>query len=687
MLTLPEKILFILAALASLYLTYRAAERIVLILRRGQGKVDWKSVRSKVVLALAKTLTFQPVFRFRFWPSLFHGLIGWGFIFYLLVNLFDVAAGFIPGFHIPGFVGNVYRLLADILSVGALVGMLALIIRRFIFNPATLTARDEVLLHPKARAGIRRDSAIVAGFILVHVGSRFTGESIKLATERLLHQTSDAWQPFATLVSGLWSGWSASALTVAEHLAFWLALGTILGFFPYFLYSKHIHLFFAPLNFMFKPQRRSMGELDKIDFDDESLEQFGATRLEDLGWEQLMDAYACIMCYRCQEVCPAYNTGKVLSPAALEINKRYFLNAEGAKIAKGEDSSQTLLEFAIPEEAVWACTACGACVDICPVGNEPMRDILDIRRSMVLMENQFPKQLQAAFRGMERTSNPWNISPAERMKWAEGLEVPTIDDNPEPEILWWVGCAPATDSRAQKTARAFVEILQAAGVNYAVLGQNEQCTGDSARRAGKEDIFFGLALGNVEILNEVAPKRIVTTCPHCLHTLKNEYPAFGGNYTVIHHTQLINELVGAGKITLNPQSEIDNQQSSISNPQSPKVTFHDPCYLGRQNDILIEPRYLLEQAGSRVVEMEHSGRKSFCCGAGGAQMWKEEEHGAQRVNITRFKEAAASGAQTLAVGCPFCMVMLNDARKDENSEMQVLDVAEIVAAQLTQNKR
>ena len=324
-------------------------------------------------------------------------------------------------------------------------------------------------------------------------------------------------------------------------------LGTILLFIPYFLYSKHIHLFFAPLNFLLKPERRSIGELSKLDFDDESLEQFGATRLEDLGWEQLMDAYACIMCYRCQEVCPAYNTGKVLSPAALEINKRYFLNAEGKRLAGGEASSKELLEFAITEEAVWACTACGACVDICPVGNEPMRDILDIRRSLVLMENKFPKQLQAAFRGMERNTNPWGVPPTERMKWAEGMPVPTIDENPEPEILWWVGCAPATDARAQKTARAFAQILNTAGVSYAVLGEGEQCTGDSARRAGKEDLFFMLATANVEILNEVAPRRIVTTCPHCLHTLKNEYPAFGGNYQVIHHTQLIQELLAAGQ--------------------------------------------------------------------------------------------------------------------------------------------
>ncbi len=485
---------------------------------------------------------------------------------------------------------------------------------------------------------------------------------------------SDPWQPFASLVAGLWSGWSESALVVAEHIAFWLAVGTILLFIPYFLYSKHIHLFFAPINFLVKPERRSIGELEKIDFDDEKLEQFGATRLEHLGWEQIMDAYACIQCYRCQEVCPAYATGKLLSPAAMEINKRYYINQAGKVLASGKPAGKTLLEMAIPTDAVWACTACGACIQICPVNNEPMRDILDIRRSLVLMDNAFPKQLQTAFRGMERQANPWGVSPAERMKWAEGLNVPTIDQNPEPEILWWVGCAPATDVRAQKTARAFAHILSTAGVNYAVLGENEQCTGDSARRAGKEDIFFGLAQANVEILNEVNPKRIVTTCPHCLHTLKNEYPAFGGNYQVIHHTQLINELITDGHLKLNPKPKIQNPK--------PKITFHDPCYLGRQNSILEEPRQDLAFLGAELVEMPHSGAKSFCCGAGGAQMWKEEEHGSEKINAARFKEALSTGASTVAVACPFCMVMLTDAKKDANSEVAVLDIAELVAEEI-----
>ena len=667
MLTLVEKILFLLAAIASMIATYRVAERITRTLLRGHGRPDLHLARKRLVSALVKVATLQPTFKIRFWPSLFHALIAWGFIYYLLINLGDVLEAVIPGVHFmgSGTIGGFYRLLGDLLTVGVLLGMLAMLLRRFILKTPDLTARQDVLLHPRARSGILRDSAIVGAFILVHVGSRFLGQSFAIALEA----QPDPWQPFASAVASLWSGWSVTGLIAAVHITFWLAIGTILAFMPYFLISKHIHIFFAPLNFLLKPERRSMGELSKIDFDDESLEQFGATRLEDLGWEQLMDAYACIMCYRCQQVCPAYNTGKVLSPAALEINKRYFLNSEGGRIARGEPSSQTLVEFAIPVEAVWACTACGACVDICPVNNEPMRDILDIRRALVLMDNQFPKQLQAAFRGMERQANPWGVSPAERMKWAEGMPVTTIDDNPEPEVLWWVGCAPATDARAQKTARAFAEILNAAGVNYAVLGEGEQCTGDSARRAGKEDLFFGLASANVEILNEVKPRRIVTTCPHCLHTLKNEYPAFGGNYTVIHHTQLINELTAAGKLRL--------KRDGLE-----KLTYHDPCYLGRQNQIIDAPRQALGSLGASLVEMPRHGMGSFCCGAGGAQMWKEEEHGTERVNLSRFNEALKTEAQTVAVGCPFCMTMLNDARKDLNSEVEVLDIAEIVAAAL-----
>ena len=671
MLTLPERIIFALTVILSLTLTFLAVKRIVGIIRRGHGRPHWGDLRHRLISVPVKIVSFQPLLRFRLLTSLFHLLIGWGFLYYVVVNLGDLLQAYIHGFQFLGYgtIGNLYRLGADIFSIAVFVGISGMMIRRFLFKPKTLTARSDVLLHPKARSGISRDSAIVGAFIILHVISRFLGESFKLA------QTStDSWQPIASAVSHLWHNWSTLALTIGEHAGFWVSLGLILAFLPYFLYSKHVHLFFAPLNYLFKPERRSIGELSRLDFEDESIESFGVSHLEDLGWEQLMDAYACIMCNRCQQVCPAYNTGKVLSPAALEINKRYFLNYYGADIAQGKPSQQPMLDYAIPSEAIWACTACGACIDICPVNNEPMRDIIDIRRSLVLNENAFPQQLQAAFRGMERNVNPWNIPPADRMKWAEGLHVPTIEENPNPDILWWVGCAPATDVRAQKVARAFAQVLKTAGVNYAVLGKNEQCTGDSARRAGNEYLFNELASSNVEALNSLAPKRIVTTCPHCLHTLKNEYPAFGGNYTVIHHTQLINELFTSGKLESAPPNSAENHH--------PTVTYHDPCYLSRHNHILSEPRHDFSHLGLPLTELPRHGLKSFCCGAGGAQMWKEEEHGIERISSNRFKEAETTGAEILAVGCPFCMIMLTDAGKSANSTVQVLDIAEIVAARL-----
>ncbi|MBN2500690.1 MAG: (Fe-S)-binding protein, partial [Anaerolineales bacterium] len=483
MLTIPEKIFFVLAALATIVAVFFATRRIIKIIARGHGKPDWGVVPKRLIDVLVKTVVLTPVWRTRPLASLFHAMVVWGFMFYLLVNIGDTLQALITGFHFlgTGTIGNLYRIFADVLSVSVLVGMTALLLRRFVFHAPELETRDTTLLHPKAKQGKKRDSLIVGVFILLHVGGRFFSQSFLLAREG-----ADAWQPFASAVSSLWMGMSAGGLVIGEHATFWLAIGLIMAFFPYFLYSKHIHLFMTPLNFLLTPERRAPGELDPLDFEDESIEQFGATRLEDLGWSQLLDAYACIMCNRCQDACPAYNTGKVLSPAALEINKRYFINEEGARLAAGEESSQTLLEFAITKEAVYACTACGACTDICPVGNDPMRDIMDIRRALVLMENDFPEQWQTAFRGMERTVNPWGVPQAERMQWAEGLDVPTIEQNPEPEILWWVGCAPSTDARAQKTAQAFARILNAAGVSFAVLGKNEQCTGDSARRAGNE---------------------------------------------------------------------------------------------------------------------------------------------------------------------------------------------------------
>jgi len=702
MLTPIEKTLFTLLALGALFVAVRAADRITRILKRGRDgeHLTWGLVMERasrrLIETLTKTLTLSPTWKTRLLPSLLHALVVWGFSYYLIVNIGDGLEGFIPDFVFlgDGLIGNVYRLGADLLTAGVLIGMASLLVRRFILRSKNFNFRDNTLVHPQAKAGIRRDSLVVGSFIIFHIGSRYLGASSHVAEHGF-----DAWQPFASALSLAWVGLSPMAITVAQHVFFWGALGSILVFMPYFLYSKHLHIFMVPLNFLLKPERKSIGQLRAINFDDEQVTQFGAARLEHLEWPALMDAYTCIMCNRCQDACPANATGKALSPAAMEINKRYFLNSEGAAIAAGGESTATLLSFAISPEAVWACTTCGACVEICPVGNEPMRDILDIRRNQVLMENEFPAQLQNAYKGMERQGNPWSIGAASRLEWADGLNVPTVETNPDFEILYWVGCAPATDPRARKTARAFVKVLQAAGVNFAVLGKMESCTGDSARRSGNEALFTQLAMQNTETLNEVLAveeeqavptayrvtggelhqqthtqtvkrlRRIVATCPHCLHTLKNEYGDFGGEYEVTHHTQFINELVGQGRLNFDPQKALE-------------LVFHDPCYLGRHNGVFDEPRQALRSAGAKVAEMKRSREQSFCCGAGGAQMWKEEEHGTEGVNANRFREAQATGKGTLAVGCPFCMIMLSDAATAAKSEMQVRDVAEIVAESL-----
>jgi Fe-S oxidoreductase len=667
MLTLIEKILFALATLASLYLTYATFSRMVKVVLRGQGRLNFDNLPQRLLTGFVALINQGQIIRHRPLTSLMHFLIAWGFLFYFLVNAVDILEGYIPGFRFLGdsTLAGIYRLLADVLSVGVLAGMTFFLIRRFGVRDPALSYHANVKLHPKVPTGIARDSLIVGAFIWGHVGFRFLGASFLVALEG-----GDAWQPFANTLAKLWAGFSPGAQVIGWHISWWIALGLILAFLPYFPYTKHAHLFVGPFNFMTRPQRRALGALDPIDFNDENIEQFGVARLTDLRQTHLVDAFACIMCNRCQDACPAYVTGKELSPSTLEINKRYYIWDTMNDLASGKEDPLPLLEYAISESAVWACTSCGACVEVCPVGNEPMFDILAIRRDQVLMNSAFPHELKGAFTGMERNGNPWQMS-SDRMMWTKSLpfKVATVEENPDFELLYWVGCAGAFDPNAQAIARAIATVLHAAGVNFAVLGQNEACTGDVARRAGNEYLFFEMAQANIEMLNSIGAdkKRIVTGCPHCLHTLGKEYADYGGNYTVLHHTQLIAELIGNGKLKLTPPS------------REAGVTFHDPCYLGRHNGVYDAPREALAQAGLTLLEMSRSKNNSFCCGAGGAQMWKEEEKGQQAVNANRYAEAQATGADTLAIGCPFCARMLNDANTQAGAPMKVKDVAEIVA--------
>ncbi len=619
--------------------------------------------------ALATTLTQSRTFRKRPVVSFFHSFIFYGFAFYLLVNFADAIDGFIPlSFSSLGMPGKLYVLFADVLSALVLVGVIALIIRRFLLTSRRdFVFNERTLLHPNVtQKYVTFDSLVVSAFIFFHVGSRAIGAGAKIALDG-----PNSFAPFASLLAHLFTPQNSMAGRV---FGYWGALGSVLAFLVYFPYSKHIHIFMAPAKYLVARHVTS-GVLPAIDLDVEADEadmpKLGAKKLEDLAWPRLLDAYACIQCNRCQDVCPASATGKSLSPSALEINKRMELNQIAKHIPafeRGAPSAKPLLAFALTPEAAWACTTCGACIDICPVGDEPMLDIIDIRRQQVMIEGEFPAQLQTAFRGMERAKNPWGINHEKRLDWAEGLNVRTTDQNPEPDVLFWVGCAASYDPQSQKTARAFVQLLDHAGVDFAVLGKRECCTGDSARRAGNEYLYRQLADANVATLNEVKPKLIVATCPHCMNTVGKEYKQIGGDFKVVHHTEYLASLVAEGRI--------------VAESSSSTVTYHDPCYLGRHNGVYDAPRNLLNILSNSVVELPRNRENSFCCGAGGAQFWKEEEEGSERISDNRYREAEQRlfGAEdkVLAVGCPFCKSMLESTPGKGPDAIAVRDIAELL---------
>jgi len=687
MLPLPQKIAFLLFALLTLAFAFEGFYRLYLRIRRGTPDPEsrFNHLPRRLIYALTTTLLQTRTFKKRPTIGLLHSFIFYGFVLYGLVNLVDAIEGYIP-FTISSAnpVGATYNLLSDIFSFLVLIAVIALIIRRFAlpsrrdfrFNPRTL-------LHPDVQhAKIPRDSLIVSTFILFHVGSRAIGAGAKLAIEG-----PDGVQPFATALSHLFAPGNVEAFRV---FGYWGALGSVLAFLAYFPYTKHIHIFMAPVKYFVAREPKS-GTLPPVTLDLEAESdsepqsdfKIGANKLEDLSWPRLLDAYACIQCNRCQDVCPATATGKSLSPAALEINKRMELNDLAAqqnpfaftpaRFEKGTPSPNPLLKFAITPEAAWACTTCGACIEVCPTQNEQMLDIIDIRRDQVMIEGEFPQQLQSAFRGMERAQNPWGINHEQRLAWADGLTVTTIDENPTPDVLYWVGCAASYDPVAQKTARAFVELLTHAEVNFAVLGKRECCTGDSARRAGNEYLYRQLADKNVETLNTIRPKLIVASCPHCMNSLGHEYQQIGGDYKVLHHTEYLETLVAGKK--LQPA------------PSEATITYHDPCYLGRHNDVYDAPRNLLKVLSNNTPELPRNRENSFCCGAGGAQFWKEEESGDDRISDNRFREAqqtltTATGEtseKVLAVGCPFCKSMLGSTpTKAEREDIVIKDVAELL---------
>ena len=397
--------------------------------------------------------------------------------------------------------------------------------------------------------------------------------------------------------------------------------------------------------------------------------RFGAGTASDLNFKEVLDTFSCTECGRCQDACPAFATGKTLSPKLLIMGLRDQLFTDGGAIVSSRGGDGEALELAplvpgaVPEESVWDCVTCGACVQACPVSIEHVDHIVDLRRHLVMVESSFPSESEQMLRDVERAGNPWGKAQSERADWAAELGIKILEPgDPAPEYLYWVGCATSFDDRARRTAEATAKLLQRAGVEFAILGPREACTGDPARRMGNEYVFQAYAEQNVETLNDAGVTKIVTGCPHCFNTLGNEYPDFGGDYEVVHHSELLARLVADGR--LKPQRD-----------QGLNITYHDSCYLARHNDVLAPPRELVAAVGE-PIEMERSGKRTFCCGAGGAHMWMEER--AKPINENRVREAAGTGAQTLAVACPFCTVMLDDGVQSAGAQMRVVDVATLL---------
>ena len=670
MLTYPEKLTFILFAFSSIALSVVTFSRMFKIIDLGTKKIDWKAVLLNWPKGFSSFFGQNTLFKTRRIVGFIHALVAWGFTLYLLVNIMDILYGFIPGFKFfpNSIIGKIYKIFVDTFTILVLAGVLYFLMRRFLTNDSKLEINPPVMLSDSAKVGMKKDSLLVGSFILLHVGARLFSASFEIA-----QHGSDWYQPAATTLSLFWSSLDMETLIFMEHLNWWIALGLILAFLPYFPYSKHAHLFMGPLNIMAKENRKSMTAIETIDFEDETIEQFGAKVLQDLPQTQILDAFSCIQCSRCQDACPAYETGKELSPSALEINKRYFINENSKILANGDAINKALTDWMLTEEAAWSCTTCGYCVEVCPVGNEPMLDILRSRQNLVMMDSKFPKDAMETFDKMENYGNPWGLSPQDREVWMEGKDVPLMRDKKQTDVLYWAGCSGAYDQRGKEISQSVVDVLKKAGVNFASLGNEETCTGDSARRIGNEYLFQMMANKNLKTFDKYKFKKIVTQCPHCLTTLKNDYSELGADFDVVHHSQYIAELIKENKIKPEPWMDED-------------VTYHDPCYLGRHSNEYDAPRDVIQSImrDGKLVEMEQSKKESFCCGAGGGNMWYEIKTG-ERINKHRFNQAVETKAKTVAAACNFCNIMLEDGMKvtGNDKDMQVLDIAEMVSKGLS----
>ena len=662
MLSQNERIVFILLVVVCGILAFQGFNRIFKTVKAGGNADRSDNLIGRFSTALVDVLLQKSISRARPIVGLFHSFIFYAFSFYLLVNVNDVLEAYVDGWTTLGsnnILANLFNLFADIFSVLVLVGMVFFLYRRFVQKPKVMEFNANVKLHPGVSAGgLKKDSLIVGIFILVHVGSRWLGTAIHLAD----NGNTDKWLPTASIMSGLFSDWSPAALETGIHVTWWLAMGLIVLFIPYFPRTKHIHLMVAPVNLALG-RKTHRGTMDGVS----NPASPGARTLSDLPWPQVLDSWACIMCTRCHEVCPAHESGTSLSPSAMEINKRYFINEQGNSLFNGA-ADTALLDYAISDDAVWSCTTCYACVQVCPVGNEPMMDILELRRNEVF-DAKMPDELADVLRSLDEQGNSFKESARRRSRWSRTLNFKLKDATKEPvKYLWYVGDFASFNQICQDTTRKVAEVLMVSGVDFGIMGKKEKSAGNDVRRIGEEGLFEVLVEQNIESIESCEFEEIFTTDPHTFNTLKNEYPEKGGNFPVKHYSTLLLELIKNGDIKLNKKLDI-------------KATYHDPCYLGRYNGIYDDPRQVMKLCGVELVEMPRNKENSFCCGAGGGQIWlPDHDDMVQRPSENRIEEAVSVGVNHFTVACPKDMTMYSDAAKTSGNEdnMAVNDIVDFV---------
>lgn len=591
--------------------------------------------------------------------GLMHGAIFWGMVI-LFIGTALVAIDI--DLRIPvnrGWVYLILKLAMNIAGVFVLIGVVVAAIRRYILEVPRLQPNRE---------GVPKDPSDALGltFLGLLVIQGFALQAIRLAVSP---DPWVLWSPVGYFLSWGLRGISDSVLVSSYQAIWWFHMLTTFVFIAWLPYGKMIHILTTTASvYTANLELPGVGTVKPMDF--EASERLGVSSITDFNWRDLLELDACTACGRCQDVCPAHASGQPLSPRNMILNLRDHMHTTGQKLIKGTsniDEVPGLAGNTVNEEAIWACTTCRSCMEECPADIEHVSKITSMRRYLAMEQSQVPETVQDALKSLEDRVHPYKGSTVSRLDWCEGLDVPLVTDADEVDVLFWVGCTTAFDARNQKVARAFAGLMKEAGVKFAILGNEETCCGDPARRVGNEFGYDMIVRANIETISQYNPQCIVTTCPHCFNALSNEYQQFGANFKVKHHTQLLKELVAEGKLKVSPQ-------------QTQTVTYHDPCYLGRYNSEYEAARDLLAESGSKLLEMKRSRSKSFCCGAGGGHAWMEEHGEGPRINQLRSKQAIETGAKTVVVSCPFCLQMMEDGLKTVAGENGpgVKDIAELL---------